>query len=53
MILEKTINRASQILKDHNIRTHQLDAQIILSNIMKVTRETLIINNKQTINSSL
>jgi len=53
MILEKTINRASQILKDHNIRTHQLDAQIILSNIMKVTRETLIINNKQTISKQI
>jgi len=49
MILEKTINRASQILKDHNIRTHQLDAQIILSDIMKVKREILITNNKATI----
>jgi release factor glutamine methyltransferase len=53
MTLEKTINRASQILKDHNICTHQLDAQIILSDIMKVKRETLITNNTQTISKKI
>lgn len=53
MILEKTINKASQILKDHNIRTHQLDAQIILSDIMKVKREILITNNKAIISKQV
>tara|TARA_B100000029_G_scaffold470890_1_gene510103 strand:+ start:603 stop:1451 length:849 start_codon:yes stop_codon:yes gene_type:complete len=46
MISEKIIEQASKILKKHNIQTHELDAQLILSNIMKVKREYLITNNK-------
>jgi len=46
MILEKTIKKASQILKNHNIHSHELDAQIILSEIMGTKREYLITNNK-------
>ena len=46
MISEKIIEQASKILKNHNIQSHELDAQLILSNIMKVKREYLIINNK-------
>ena len=46
MILEETINKASQILKNHNIHSHELDAQIILSEIMGVKKEYLITNNK-------
>ena len=49
MISEKIIEQASKILKNHNIHSHELDAQLILSNIMKVKREYLIINNKLTI----
>ena len=49
MISEKIIEKASKILKNNNIRSHELDAQLILSNIMKVKREYLIINNKLTI----
>ena len=49
MISEKIIEQASKILKNHNIQSHELDAQLILSNIMKVKREYLIINNKLTI----
>ena len=45
MILEETINKASQILKNHNIHSHELDAQIILSEIMGVKREYLITRN--------
>jgi len=45
MILENTIRQASQLLKNHNINSYELDAEIILSDIMKVTREFLIINN--------
>tara|TARA_B110000014_G_scaffold258446_1_gene244582 strand:- start:793 stop:1638 length:846 start_codon:yes stop_codon:yes gene_type:complete len=45
MILENKVNYASKILKNNNIISHQLDAEIILSNIMGVTREFLIINN--------
>ena len=46
MISEKIIEQASKILKDHNIHSHELDAQLILSDIMQVKREYLITNNK-------
>ena len=42
MILEKKIKKASQILKSYNIFSHELDAQILLSDIMGVKRESLI-----------
>ena len=45
MILEKKIKQASQLLKNKNIISHELDAQIILSNIMGVTRDFFITNS--------
>jgi len=42
MNLENTVKKASQILKNHNIHSHELDAQIILSDIMEIKREFLI-----------
>ena len=53
MISEKTINKASQILKNHNIQSYELDAQILLSEIMRVKREYLIANNKITISKGI
>tara|TARA_B100001123_G_scaffold54984_1_gene58281 strand:+ start:233 stop:1072 length:840 start_codon:yes stop_codon:yes gene_type:complete len=44
MILENTIKKASQLLKNKNIYSHTLDAEIILSDIMGVTREFLLTN---------
>ena len=44
MILENTIKQASQLLKNQNIISHELDAQIILSDIMGVTRDFFIAN---------
>ena len=49
MILEQTIKKASQILKNHNVHTYELDAQVILSDIMGVTREFLITNDYLTV----
>ena len=46
MNLENIINKASQILKNHNIYSHELDAQIILSDIMGIKREFLITNDE-------
>ena len=46
MILENTIQKASKILKQSKINSHELDAQIILSHIMGVTREFLILNDQ-------
>tara|TARA_B100000315_G_C14473547_1_gene539525 strand:- start:155 stop:1003 length:849 start_codon:yes stop_codon:yes gene_type:complete len=53
MNLENTIRRASQILKNHNIHSHELDAQIILANIIGVKRESLIINNEINISEKI
>ena len=49
MILEKIIRKASQVLKNNNIHTYELDAQLILSNIMNVKREFLITSNQSSI----
>ena len=53
MNLEITIKKASQILKNHNIHTHELDAEIMLSDIMGVKREYLIINNRINISAKI
>ena len=53
MILEHTINKGSQFLKKQNISSHELDAEIILSDIMGVTREFLIINNHVNISKKI
>ena len=53
MILEKIIKQASKILKSHNIPSHELDAQLILSDIMKVKREFFIINNKALVSEKI
>ena len=45
MILENTIKEASKLLKENNIPSHELDAEVILSNLMGVTREFLTVNN--------
>ena len=53
MNLDNTVKKASQILKNHNIHSHELDAQIILSNIMGVKREFLITNNEINISKKI
>ena len=53
MILEKVIKQASKTLKNHNIHSHELDAQLILSDIMKIKRESLITNNKVAISEQV
>ena len=53
MNLENTIKKASQILKNNNICTHELDAEIILSDVMGVKREFVITNNKVTISKKI
>jgi release factor glutamine methyltransferase len=53
MVLEKAVKQASKILKNHNIHSHELDAQLILSDIMKVKRESLITNNEVVISEKI
>ena len=45
MILENAIKQASQLLKNKNIISHELDVQVILSDIMGVTRDFFIANS--------
>jgi release factor glutamine methyltransferase len=45
MILKNTISSASLLLKNNFIKSHLLDAEVILSDIMKVDREFLIVND--------
>ena len=42
MILENTLKFGSQFLKNHRINSYNLDAHVILSNIMGVSKEFLI-----------
>jgi len=53
MNLENTIKEASKKLKNNNIISHVLDAQIILADIMGLTRESLIINDKINISEDI
>ena len=53
MILENTVKQASRLLKSHNISSHELDAQIILSDILGVTKEFLITNDKINISKKI
>jgi len=46
MIIQNTIRQASQILRNYNIISHELDAEIILADIMSVKREFLIVNDQ-------
>ena len=46
MMLHNTIKKASLLLKNNNIESHELDAQILLSDILGVNREFLITNDK-------
>ena len=46
MMLHNTIKKASLLLKNNNIDSHELDAQILLSDILGVNREFLITNDK-------
>ena len=53
MILENIIQQASYLLKNKKIVSHELDAQIILSDIMGVTKELLLVNNQINISKNI
>ena len=46
MNIENAVKKASQILKNHSIYSHELDAQIILSDIIGIKREFLITSSE-------
>ena len=51
MNLESIINKATQTLKNHDIRSSRLDAEIILADIMGVEKEYLLTNNKKNVST--
>ena len=46
MNLDKIIKQGSTILKNHNVNSYELDAQLILSDIVNIEREFLIANGE-------
>ena len=53
MILENIVKQASNMLKNENVISHELDSQIILSDIMRVTKEFLITNDQINISEKI
>ena len=47
MIVSQLIDSGSKILRSKKIQTHKLDAEIVLSNLLKKQRENLIINDDE------
>ena len=44
MNILELLNSGSKILKQNKIETHQLDSELVLSNLLKKQRENLLIN---------
>jgi len=53
MIVSQLLDAGSKILKNNKIQTHQLDAELVLSNLLKKQRENLIINCDQKISKNI
>ena len=45
------LNEASKILKDYSIKSPKLDSEIILANVLKLSREQLLLNLNEKISS--
>ena len=50
MNLIQTLKKGYQILKQNNVDSYQLDAEILLSNSLKISKEELILNLNKKIN---
>ena len=53
MFISELLLSGSKILKLNNIRTHQLDSELVLSNLLKKQRENLIIELNQKVSESI
>jgi len=53
MIVSQLLVAGSKILKNNKIQTHKLDAELVLSNLLKKQREHLIINCDQKISKNV
>ena len=45
------LNEASKILKDYSIKSSKLDSEIILANVLKLSREQLLLNLNEKISN--
>jgi release factor glutamine methyltransferase len=52
MDILELLNSGSKILKLNKIKTHQLDSELVLSNLLKKQRENLIINSNQKVSEN-
>ena len=52
MYMSKLLLSGSKILKLNNLRTHQLDSELVLSSLLKKQRENLLINPNQEISEN-
>jgi len=53
MIVSQLIDSGSKILRSKKIQTHKLDAEIVLSNLLKKQRENLIINDDEKVSQHI
>ena len=51
MEISKLINSGSNILKKNKIKSHKLDSEILLSEVLRRKREDIIINHDQKVES--
>ena len=47
MIISELINCGSKILRQENIESHILDSELILSSVLKKSRESIIISSQK------
>jgi len=52
MITSELLNLGSKTLKRNGIRTHQLDSELLLANLLKKQRENLLINSDQKVSEN-
>ena len=50
MNLIQTLKKGYRILKQNNVDSYQLDAEILLSNSLKISKEELLLNLSKKIN---
>jgi len=53
MIISELLNSGSKILKNNKIKSHQLDSELVLSNLLKKKRENVLINLNQEVSKSI
>ena len=53
MIVSELLNSGSKILKNNKIKSHQLDSELVLSNLLKKQRENLLINLNQEVSKNI